>query len=143
MVAAFADELSAHQYLQEMIWPDGPVCPRCGKTGRVRPLDGASTRIGAFKCYGCRKIFSMTCGTIFERSHVPLHKWLQAIYLTEAGTKEIRPHHLACIVNVSFKTAAQMIRKLMESSRANPQAAATPGEAARSDSAGVLPPTPE
>lgn len=112
--ARFKDELSAHRYLEGILWPNGPVCPRCGTRGRVRKLDGATTRIGAHKCYACRRIFSVTYGTIFSASHVPLHKWLQAIYLTRFGTVPMRPHHLQQIIDVSFKTASAMLRKLAE-----------------------------
>jgi transposase-like protein len=74
-------------------------------------LDGASTRIGSFKCYGCRRIFSITYGTIFERSHVPLHKWLQALYLTSFG-RRCCPNDLARILKVTCKTAVTMLRRL-------------------------------
>jgi transposase-like protein len=120
IVAAFADELSAHRYLEHVLWPNGPVCPHCGARGRIGKLDGASTRIGAHKCYACRKIFSTTSGTIFNRSHVPLHKWLQAIYLTDGGTKPIRPYRLARIINVSAKTATSMLGKLQQAGRMAP-----------------------
>ncbi|MBS0517108.1 MAG: transposase [Proteobacteria bacterium] len=113
-LARFADELSAHRYLEGILWPDGPVCPRCGVRGRVGKLNGASTRLGAHKCYACRRSFSITYGTIFSSSHVPLHKWLQAIYLTNGGTRPMRPHHLQRILNVSFKTASAMLRRLEE-----------------------------
>jgi hypothetical protein len=88
----FADEASAHDYLEGIIWPRGPRCPHCGQD-RVGKLNGATTRLGTYKCYGCRKAFSLTHGTIFSGSHVPLHKWLQAIYLTDGGTKLVRPYH--------------------------------------------------
>ena len=112
-IAAFADELSAHRYLEVLLWPNGPVCPSRGAGGRrVGKLDGASTRIGAHKCYACRKVFSIVYGTLFEKSHVPLHKWLQAIYLTNGGATPVRPYHLAQIINVSSKTATNMLKKL-------------------------------
>jgi transposase-like protein len=115
LIAAFADELSAYRYLEGLLWGDGVTCPYCGADGRrVGKLDGSSTRIGARKCYACRKKFSIVRGTLFERSHVPLHKWLQAIYLTDGGSAEIRPYHLSKIVNVSCKTAVQMLRKLKD-----------------------------
>lgn len=112
LVAAFADELSAHRYFETLVWPDGPVCLRCGTPGRVSQIDGATTRIGTYKCYACRKIFCLTSGTIFERSHVPLHKWLQAIYLTDGGSRRVLPYHLALIIKVSCKTATSMLQKL-------------------------------
>jgi transposase-like protein len=117
-LARFADELSAHRYLEGIIWPHGATCPRCGAQGRIGRLDGASTRLGAYKCYACRRTFSLTHGTIFSSSHVPLHKWLQAIYLTEGGKKPIRPHHLQRILNVSFKTASTMLRRLEDAAAA-------------------------
>lgn len=114
-LAMFADEVSAHRYLERVLWPNGVDCPRCGTSARVRKLDGASTRAGTYKCYGCRKTFSLLHGTVMSSSHVPAHKWLQAIYLTDGGTKPMRPYHLHRILNVSFKTAASMMRRIGES----------------------------
>jgi transposase-like protein len=110
----FANELSAHRYLEGIIWPNGVRCPHCGGTKRIGKLNGASTRLGTYKCYGCRKSFSVTHGTLFMSSHVPVHKWLQAIYLTDGGTKNVRPHHLQQILNVSFKTASFILRRINE-----------------------------
>lgn len=112
--ARFADEASAHRYLERLLWPDGVSCPHCGDNKRIGKLNGASTRIGTFKCYACRKSFGVTHGTLLSSSHVPAHKWLQAIYLTDGGTKQMRPHHLQQILNVSFKTASAMMRRLSE-----------------------------
>ncbi len=108
----FIDELSAHRFVEGILWPDGPTCPHCGAQGRVGRLDGNSTRLGAYKCYACRRIFSITYGTVLSGAHVPLHKWLQAIYLTDGGTRPVRPSHLAKILNVSQKTATMMQRTL-------------------------------
>jgi transposase-like protein len=119
-LARFANELSAYEYVEHILWPNGPKCPHCGSEERVGKLNGASTRIGAYKCYNCRKTFSVTHGTLFSSSHVPLHKWLQAIYLTEGGTKPMRPHHLQQILNVSFKTASSMIRRISEAAANQP-----------------------
>ncbi len=113
-LALFADELSAHRYLEGLLWPDGVNCPRCGKAGKVGKLNGETTRVGTYKCYVCRKAFSGLHGTLMSSSHVPAHKWLQAIYLTEGGTKPIRPFHLHQILNVSFKTASSMLRRIGE-----------------------------
>jgi transposase-like protein len=116
-LAIFADELSAHRYLEKMLWPDGVRCPRCDST-RVGQLNGASTRLGTYKCYGCRKAFSLLHGTVMSSSHVPAHKWLQAIYLTECGTRPLPSQHLQQILNVSFKTAASMMRRISEAAEA-------------------------
>lgn len=111
-LALFADELSALRYLERILWPNGVCCPYCGEQSRVGKLNGASTRIGTCKCYKCRRTFSVLHGTLMSASHVPAHKWLQAIYLMEGGTKPVRSNHLQRILNVSFKTAASMIRRL-------------------------------
>jgi len=111
-LSLFADELSALSYLESVLWSDGARCPRCGHQGKTGRLNGASTRLGTYKCYNCRKTFSVLHGTILSASHVPAHKWLQAIYLTEGGVRPIRAHRLCRILNVSFKTAASMMRRL-------------------------------
>ncbi len=116
-LARFLDEASAHRYLEDLLWPSGPRCPRCS-SDRIGKLNGGSTRIGTYKCYACRKSFSITYGTFFESSHVPLHKWLQAIYLTDCGAKPMRPYHLQKVLNVSFKTAAAMMKRLSEAAAA-------------------------
>ena len=116
-LAIFADELSAHRYLERMLWPDGLSCPRCHST-RVGKLNGASTRLGTYKCYGCRKAFSLLHGTVMSSSHVPAHKWLQAIYLTDCGTRSVPTQYLQQILNVSFKTAASMMRRIGEAAAA-------------------------
>jgi transposase-like protein len=116
-LAMFADEKSAHRYLERVLWPDGVCCPRCGSAARVRKLEGASTRLGAYKCYGCRKAFSLLHGTVMRSSHVPAHKWLQAMYLTQGSAKPMRAHQLGRILNVSFKTAVSMMRRIGAASR--------------------------
>lgn len=112
-LAIFADEISAYRYLERLRWPNGAWCPRCRST-KVGKLDGESTRLGTYKCYGCRKSFSLLHGTLMSGSHVPPHKWLQAMYLTEGGAKPMRAHHLCRILNVSFKTASSMINRISE-----------------------------
>jgi transposase-like protein len=114
VLAPFADDLSAHEFVEKVLWPGGVVCPRCGGCDRLGKLNGGTVRLGTYKCYRCRRAFSITHGTIFESSHVPLHKWLQAIYLTEGGIVPMRPRHLQGILNVSFKTASAMLRRLQE-----------------------------
>jgi transposase-like protein len=141
LYARFADELSAHRYLEKILWPDGMRCPRCGSEGRIGRLNGDSTRVGAYKCYACRKSFSVAYGTLFSASHVPVHKWLQAIYLTDGGTKPIRPHHLQQVLNVSFKTASSIIRRLSEAAAEldDPAALAGDAPAAEQPSTGMTP----
>jgi transposase-like protein len=111
-LACFEDELSALAYFEKIVWPNGRVCPRCGLAGRIGRLDGRSTKVGTFKCYACRRNFSITRGTIFDSTHVPLHKWMQAIYLSAGSAGSVRASQLARIIDVSFKTAVRMMKKL-------------------------------
>src|ERR1700676_2650677 len=77
----FHDEAAAYAWVESCLWPEGPVCPRCGGTDRISKMGGKSTRIGTFKCYACRKPFTVKVNTIFESSHVKMHIWLQAFHL--------------------------------------------------------------
>ena len=79
------NEEAAYAFVEAIIWPDGPVCPHCGSKERIGKMGGKATRIGLYKCYVCRKQFTVKIGTIFEDSHVPMHLWLQAIYLLSAS----------------------------------------------------------
>jgi len=88
------DEDAARVYLEKQLWPDGPVCPKCGLIGEAYKLEGETTRKGLWKCSGCRQPFTVTMGTIFEDSHIPLHKWLFAIYLMCSSKKGMSAHQL-------------------------------------------------
>ncbi len=73
----FHDEAAAYRWVEARVWPEGPVCPHCGGVDRISPMKGKSTRVGTYKCYQCRKPFTVKIGTIFEPSHIPLRLWLQ------------------------------------------------------------------
>ena len=88
------DEGAARAYLEKILWPDGPVCPKCGLVNEAYKLEGETTRDGLYKCAGCRAPFTVTMGTIFEDSHIPLHKWLLAIYLMCSSKKGMSAHQL-------------------------------------------------
>ena len=88
----FHDEQAAYKFVEAHFWPRGPVCPHCGGVERNSKMNGKSTRIGAYKCYDCRKPFTVKIGTIFEASHIPMHKWLQAIFLISSSKKGISSH---------------------------------------------------
>lgn len=77
----FHNEEAAYAYVEARIWPHGPVCPHCGGIDRISKMQGKSTRVGTYKCYQCRKPFTVKIGTIFEDSKVPMRIWLQAMYL--------------------------------------------------------------
>lgn len=113
----FQSEEQAYRFVERCVWSRGPVCPRCRCTGRTALLRGATTRSGIYKCYGCRRMFSVKTGTIFQSSNVPMHKWLQALYITGCGSIDIRPHQLAGILNVSFRTSAAMLAKIRTAKR--------------------------
>ncbi|MBS0524141.1 MAG: transposase [Proteobacteria bacterium] len=115
-LAAFADEMSAYRYLEGVLWSGKRICPNC-QTPHSGSLNGASARPGEFRCVGCRGTFSIRRSTVLERSRVPLHKWLQAVYLTDGGALPISALHLAFIVGVSRTTASGMLRKMRHAAR--------------------------
>ncbi len=90
----YQNEDKARKHLEAIRWPDGPVCPHCGIVDKAYKLEGESTRDGLYKCAECRKPFTVTMGTIFEDSHIPLHKWLLAIHLMCSSKKGISAHQL-------------------------------------------------
>ncbi len=94
IAAHHQDEDAARAYLEAKLWPDGPVCPHCGIIGEAFRLNGETTRKGLWKCSACREPFTVTVGTIFEDSHIPLHKWLFAIYLMCSSKKGVSAHQL-------------------------------------------------
>lgn len=114
----FHDEEAAYAYLESKIWPNGPICPRCGQHGRIGKLQGKSTRVGVWKCYQCRKPFRATVGTVFESSHVPLRLWLQAVHLMASSKKGISSNQLHRILGVTLKTAWFMSHRIREAMRA-------------------------
>jgi transposase-like protein len=121
--ARFHDERAAYAYVEAQIWPDGRVCPHCGIVDRSGPLKGKSTRIGVYKCYACRKPFTVKVGTIFESSHIPLHVWLQAIHLMCSSKKGFKENQLARILGVDIKTGwfiGHRIREAMDESASGP-----------------------
>jgi len=113
----FHDEAAATTFVESRVWPNGPVCPLCGGMDRLGQLKGKSTRIGVWKCYSCRKPFTVKIGTIFEDSHVGLHLWLQAIYLVAASKKGISANQLHRVLGVTLKTAWFMGHRIREAMR--------------------------
>ena len=78
----FHNEEAAYEFVEARLWPNGPVCPKCGSIGKHYLLKGKSTRIGVRKCRDCRKPFRVTVNTVFESSHIPLRVWLFTPLLT-------------------------------------------------------------
>jgi transposase-like protein len=115
----YTDETAARKHLELLLWPNGPTCPHCGNADakRIHKLQGKSTREGVYKCNECEKPFSVTVGTVFERSHVPLHKWVYAAHLLTASKKGISSHQLMRMLDVSYKTAWFMSHRIREGMR--------------------------
>jgi transposase-like protein len=102
----FQTEAAAFAYVEARLWPDGPVCPFCGVTREhVGKLNGKTTRVGLYKCYACKKPFTVRMGTIFESSHLPLHLWLQVIHLMCASKKGLATRQIQRMLRCSMKTA--------------------------------------
>jgi transposase-like protein len=122
--AYFHDEEKAREFLEQKRWPDGPVCPHCGEVNnayRLQPREskkGKHARKGLWKCGGCREQFSVTVGTVFEDTHVPLNKWVLAIHLLCASKKGMSAHQLFRMMGTfygkvgSYKTAWFMFHRL-------------------------------
>jgi hypothetical protein len=108
----FWDEGAAHAKLEELIWPNGPVCIHCGAIDRIGAVTGKGARAGLKFCCRCRKQFRATIGTIFEGSHVPLYKWFQACFLLIAGEGSMTAYRLHLYLEVTNKTAMGMIERL-------------------------------
>ncbi len=114
----YNDEEAARQHFEASRWPDGPICPFCGSVNNAHEMTGKSTRPGLYKCRDCRKPFTATIGTLFERSHIPLHKWLLAVALLTASKKGMSAHQLYRMLGFgSYKTAWFMAHRIRESFR--------------------------
>lgn len=113
----YTDETAARKHLEKLLWPEGAICPHCGVVGEATELNGKSTRPGVWKCRPCQKPFSVTVGTVFERSKIKLHQWVYAVDLYTASKKGFSAHQLHRTLHVTYKTAwfmAHRIRKAME-----------------------------
>jgi transposase-like protein len=108
----FSDEDKAREFLEAIRWPDGPVCPHCGLVNEAYKLQGKSTRPGLWKCKGCRKPFTVTVGTIFADSHIPLSKWLLAYHLLCASKKGMSAHQLHRMLKVTYRSAWFMAHRI-------------------------------
>jgi transposase-like protein len=113
--AHFHNEAAATARLEAIVWPDGPHCPRCGGFDRITPVKGA--RPGTRRCGPCKREFTVKVGTLFESTHVPLHKWFQAAHLMASSKKGISAHQLHRTLKVTYKTAWFMAHRLREAMR--------------------------
>jgi transposase-like protein len=114
----YHDEDAARAHLEAMRWPDGPVCPYCGSLGeRVRALAGESMGKGWYYCGECNKKFTVRVGAVYERSHIPLHKWLLAFRLMASSKKGISAHQLHRTLGITYKSAWFMAHRIREAMR--------------------------
>lgn len=113
----FHNEQAAYDFVESRLWPHGPTCPKCQERERVGKMGGESTRIGVYKCYVCRKPFTVKIGTIFESSHVALRLWLQAIYLIASSKKGVSSNQLHRTLGITLKSAWFMSHRIRESMR--------------------------
>ncbi|MER8526660.1 IS1595 family transposase [Mesorhizobium sp. M1272] len=115
----FHNEEAAFERLEAIVWPEGPICPKCGncEQARITRVSGPTARTGLRGCLECKKQFTVKVGTVFESSHVPLHKWWQAAHLLASSKKGISAHQLHRTLQVQYKTAWFMFHRLREAMR--------------------------
>jgi transposase-like protein len=111
----FTHEPTARKYLEAQRWPDGPVCPHCGCINNANRIVGKGARPGLWFCAECRQQFTVTVGTVFERSKVPLNKWLLAVQLLSSSKKGMSAHQIHRMLGVTYKTAWFMMHRIRES----------------------------
>lgn len=126
----FHDEAAAFEHVESILWPQGPVCHHCGSMAKHYSLKGVRTkptkknpngveRHGLYKCKDCRKQFTVRMGSIFEETHLPLHKWLQAIHLMASSKKGISAHQLHRVLECTYKTAWFLAHRIREAMRSD------------------------
>jgi transposase-like protein len=130
----FYDEAKAFEHVESVLWPDGPVCHHCGSVAKPYALKGVRSkpskknpngieRHGLYKCRDCKGQFTVRMGTVFEESHIPLHKWLQAVHLMCSSKKGISAHQLHRTLEITYKTAwflAHRLRLAMQPTSTEP-----------------------
>jgi transposase-like protein len=113
----FNDEDKARHALEAMRWPNGPVCPHCGSVAGIAKAQGKAVRPGLYYCNACNEQFTVTVGTIMERSHVPITKWWLAMHLMGSSKKGMSAHQMHRMLGVTYKTAWFMCHRIREAMR--------------------------
>ncbi len=134
--ARFTNEDAARKHLERIQWPDGPVCPHCGVLDRASSIKGG--RSGLYFCGACRKQYTVTVGTVMERSKVPLNVWLYCNHLLCSSKKGISSHQMARMLGVTYKTAwflTMRLRKAMEVTPGSEPPLGGPGKVVEADEA--------
>jgi transposase-like protein len=116
----FTNEAKAREWLEARIWPNGPTCPHCGNAdqGRITSMHGKVHRAGLYQCNECREQFTVTVGTVFERSKIPLTKWLAALFLRSSSKKGISTHQMHRMLDISYKSTWFMTHRLRDAMHA-------------------------
>ena len=114
---AFSNEDQARRYLENIRWPNGPFCPYCGSFDDAKALGGDSMGPGWYHCGKCRKKFTVRVGTVFERSHIALHKWLLGFRLYASSKKGFSAHQLHRTLNITYRSAWFMAHRIREAMR--------------------------
>ena len=115
--AIFTDDDKAREWLEARVWATGRVCPHCGTVGQSSALHGKAHRPGLYQCNSCREQFTVTVGTVFERSKIPLSKWLAALFLMVGSKKGISAHQTHRTLGISYKSTWFMMHRLREAMR--------------------------
>jgi transposase-like protein len=132
----FHDEAAARSYFEAQRWPDGPFCPHCGVTDDICRMEGQSHQPGMCYCRGCGKKFTVTVGTVMERSHIPLTKWALAFRLMAASKKGVSAHQLHRTLDITYKSAWFMAHRIREAMREdNPSPLGGEGKVIEADEA--------
>lgn len=115
----FTDDAKAREWLEARVWPNGPVCPHCGNVdqSKLKALAGKAHRPGLYQCAECRDQFTVTVGTVFERSKIPLSKWMAALFMLTASKKGVSAHQIHRSLDISYKSAWFMMHRLREALR--------------------------
>lgn len=113
----FHDETAAREWLEARLWKDGPICPKCGTVDEATLMQGKSHRPGLYQCNACRQPFTVTVGTLYERSKIPLHKWLAATHLMMASKKGMSALEIGRLLGISKKSAWFLCHRIRESLR--------------------------
>ena len=121
----FSTEEAAIEFLESKLWPDGPVCPHCGLIKDAFKMHSKADtknkmRPGLWKCSACRKTFRVTVGTIFEDSHIPLHKWMMAIHLMCASKKGMSAHQMHRMLGLGYRAAWFMCHRIRHAMEEKP-----------------------
>ena len=136
----FSDETAAREALEAVRWPNGPYCPHCGVTERIAKVEGEKHRPGLYYCNTCKGTFTVTVGTVFERSKVPLTKWWLASHLMGSSKKGMSAHQLHRMLGVTYKTAWFMAHRLREAmAELDPSPLGGPGKVVEGDETWIGP----